>query len=168
MVQRKCRDGKKGVRREGNFIIFEHISIPYFMIDAIKIAKHNNYRIFANLKRLELVTNNIHFMNTLIYIALLGVFTCHSVANGNESKGSSAGLKFMLLLFGALGYLLYAITLIWSFWHFVWWQPVVTALVTSIIIAPITAPIFQKNLIGNIISPVCVVVFSFLSIWQLL
>ena len=107
-------------------------------------------------------------MNTLIFIGLLGVFAYHSSSNGNEFYGSSASAKSLLLLSGTVGYIVYVVTLIWSFWHFAWWQPFLTALLSTMVVSPITAPLFQRNIFGMVVSPVAVIVFSILSIQGLI
>lgn len=106
-------------------------------------------------------------MNTLIFIGLLGVFAYHSSSNGNEFNGSSASAKSLLLLSGTIGYIVYIVTLIWSFWHFTWWQPILTALLTTLVISPITAPLFQRNILGIVFSPLAVIILSILSIMGL-
>lgn len=103
-------------------------------------------------------------MTTLILIGLVGVFAYHSAANGNEFKGSSEGMKLMLTLGGTIGYIAFVALIIASFWHYAWWLPIVTMLAVIFVVAPITSPIFQRNLFGIIISPIAVVVCASLAI----
>ena len=103
-------------------------------------------------------------MVTLILIGLVGVFAYHSAANGNEFKGSSEGMKLVLTLGGTIGYIAHLTLIVISFWHYAWWLPIVTMLAATIIVAPITAPIFQRNVFGMIISPLAVVVCASLAI----
>lgn len=103
-------------------------------------------------------------MTTLILIGLVGVFAYHSAANGNEFKGSSEGMKLMLTLGGTIGYIAFVALIIASFWHYAWWQPIVTMAAVIFVVAPITSPIFQRNLFGIIISPIAVVVCASLAI----
>lgn len=103
-------------------------------------------------------------MTTLILIGLVGVFAYHSAANGNEFKGSSEWMKPMLTLGGTIGYISYIALIIASFWHYVWWKPIVTMIASTIIVAPITSPIFQRNIFGMIVSPIAVALFTSLAI----
>ena len=97
-------------------------------------------------------------------IGLVGVFAYHSAANGNEFKGSSEGMKLMLTLGGTIGYIAFVALIIASFWHYAWWQPIVTMAAVIFVVSPITSPIFQRNLFGIIISPIAVVVCASLAI----
>lgn len=103
-------------------------------------------------------------MTTLILIGLVGVFSYHSAANGNEFKGSSEWMKLMLTLGGTIGYIAYFTLIVISFWHYVWWKPIVTMIASTIIVAPITSPLFQRNIFGMIVSPIAVVVLTSLAI----
>lgn len=102
-------------------------------------------------------------MDTLIFIGLLGVFSYHCLAIGKEFRGSSEMARSILLLLGTIGYITFLVTLVWSFWHFAWWQPLVTYAAATIV-GGITAIFFQRTVMGIIISLICVVVFSILSI----
>ena len=107
-------------------------------------------------------------MATLVFICLLGVFSYHTTTINLEFRGSSQKAKDVYGLLGGIGYLLYFISLVWSFWTFAWWQPIVT-LIASIAISGITAPIFQRTFIGVLVSPIALVVFQTLSIaWLIL
>lgn len=106
-------------------------------------------------------------MSTLIFIGLLGVFAYHCGAIYKGFRGSSKAVKELIGLAGNIGYLVYYGVLIWSFWYYEWWQPIVT-FVVAIIVGGLSAILFQKNIIGMMISPVLVVVFSILSIIGLL
>lgn len=103
-------------------------------------------------------------MNTLILIGLVGVFAYHSASNGNEFKGSSTWMKLILTLGGTIGYIAFLVLTIISFWHYTWWQPIVTLLASTIVVAPITSAIFQKNILGMIVSPLAVVILTVLAI----
>ena len=105
-------------------------------------------------------------MSTLIYIGLLGVFAYNCSANGSNFKGSSASAKNMQIVAGALGYLVFFVALVWSFWPFTWWQPIVT-LLASVFLGGFSAPIFQGNAIGIMVSPYLTALFAGLSIWGL-
>lgn len=102
-------------------------------------------------------------MGTPIYICLLGVFSFHTQINHQEFRGRSTKAKEIMGILGGVGYVWFLISLIWSFWHFAWWQPIVT-LIASIAISGISAPMFQRNLLRILISPITLVVFSSLSI----
>lgn len=102
-------------------------------------------------------------MSTLVFIGLLGVFSYHCTAIHKEFRGASKTIKELTGLAGRIGYLAYYSVLIWSFWHYAWWQPVVT-FITAILIGGLSAIFFQKNIMGMMISPVLVVVFAILSI----
>lgn len=102
-------------------------------------------------------------MVTLVFIGLLGVFSYHCSAIYKEFRGASKTVKELTGLAGNIGYLAYYGALIWSFWHYAWWQPIVT-FVAAIIIGGLSAIFFQKNIIGMMASPVLVIVFAILSI----
>lgn len=102
-------------------------------------------------------------MATLIYIGLLGIFSYNATANYQQFRGSSMTAKTITGLLGGIGYTIYYISLICCFWQFEWWQPIVT-LIASTIIGGLTAPIFQRTLIGILITPVLVIIFASLSI----
>lgn len=89
---------------------------------------------------------------TLLYIGLMGVFAYQCTAISKDFRGSSVKLKLFMSISGGLGYLLYYAFIIWSFWKFPWWQPIVTAVVSTIIGA-ITAIFFQRNIVGILLSP---------------
>lgn len=106
-------------------------------------------------------------MGTLIYIAVLGILSYNCMANYNNFKGASLTIKNVFGLAGSVGYTVYYIALIWSFWHFAWWQPIV-AFIASIIIGGISAVFFQRNYIGMMSCPVLIVIFAILSIAKLI
>lgn len=106
-------------------------------------------------------------MSTLIFIGLLGVFAYHCTAINKEFRGSSKTIKELTGLASGIGYLVYYGVLIWSFWHYEWWQPIVTFIATMIA-GGFSAIIFQRTIIGMIASPILVFVFGALSIAGLL
>lgn len=106
-------------------------------------------------------------MNTLIFIGLSGAFTyqCHEI--GKNFRGSSILMKNVMILVGNIGYLAFLALIIWSFWHFPWWQPVVT-FICSMFIGGVTAIFFQRNIIGMLLSPILTLLFLILGIIGLL
>ena len=107
-------------------------------------------------------------MNALIVICLLGIFAYHSGAIGNQFKGSSALLKNAAVFAGGFGYLVFFVSIVWSFWPFSWWQPIVT-LVLSVLLGGLTSSIFQRSFAGVIISIVAALilcVWAISNIWQ--
>lgn len=100
-------------------------------------------------------------MTSLIFIGLIGVFAYHCMAITENFKGSSSLFRTALQTIGGIGYLLHYAFLIWAFWQFDWWMPIVTA-VASIIVGGITSILFQTNLFGAILSPLLVIVFAIL------
>lgn len=106
-------------------------------------------------------------MSTLIYIAALGIFSYNSLANFKDFKGASSTIKDVFMLAGIIGETVYYIALVWSFWHFAWWQPIV-AYVASLIIGGVSAVFFQRNYIGMMSCPVLIVIFAILSIAKLI
>ncbi len=105
-------------------------------------------------------------MNTLIFIGLSGAFTyqCHEI--GKNFRGSSTLIKNAMILIGNIGYLAYLALIIWSFWHFPWWQPIVT-FIGSMLIGGITAMFFQRNKIGILLSPILTLLFLVLGVMDL-
>lgn len=106
-------------------------------------------------------------MSTLISIGLLGVFAYHCLAIYKDFRGASAIVRGLMQLIGIIGTLTFYVLLVISFWRFAWWQSILT-LIASIIIGGPTAIIFQKTLIGMILSPVLVLTFLALSIISLI
>ncbi len=102
-------------------------------------------------------------METLFFIGLLGVFAYNSSAIGKDFKGSSKSVRTLMRFSGGIGYMIYFIVLIWSFWHYEWWQPIVTAVISTLI-GGLSAIFFQKNLVGVLLSPVLTLIFALLSI----
>ena len=106
-------------------------------------------------------------MSTLIYIGLVGIMAYNCKALSINFKGSSEFLKHYFGLSGLIGYPVQYALLIWSFFHFTWWMPIVTY-VASVILAGFSAIIFQSNSIGAIVSPILLVVFTAFSVIGLL
>ena len=106
-------------------------------------------------------------MGTLISIGLIGVFAYHCAINASECKGASENLKAVMTIAGSLGFIAYVVAIIWSFWYYPWWQPVVLFLVTTIVVAPITAPLFQKHVYGYVISVMAVLAFTIIGLSSL-
>lgn len=106
-------------------------------------------------------------MSTLFFIGLLGVFSYHCATIHKEFRGASKVSKTLIGLVGNIGSLLYYSVLIWSFWRYDWWKPVIT-FITAIIVGSISAIFFQRNAFGIMISPYLVVIFAILSIIGLL
>lgn len=102
-------------------------------------------------------------MTTLVYIGLIGVFAYHCSAIAHDFRGSSYTIKSLMSISGGIGYMLHYALLIWSFWQFSWWQPIVTA-VASIIVGGITAILFQRNFVGMILSPLLMVISAVLGL----
>ncbi|MEG2599509.1 MAG: hypothetical protein RSA66_08550 [Muribaculaceae bacterium] len=102
-------------------------------------------------------------MVTIIFIGLLGVFSYHCLAIHKEFGGSSVVAKAIIGLAGMIGDVIYYITLVWSFWCFPWWQPIVV-FVSATLIGSVSAFFFQRNIIGTLLSPILVIVFSVLSV----
>lgn len=102
-------------------------------------------------------------MSTLIYIGLLGVFAYNSIEVYKNFRGISTLIKTVIGLIGNIGYIAHVGFLIWSFWHFSWWWPVCIAIATMIV-GGLSAIVFQRGLIGILISPILTVVFFVLSI----
>lgn len=98
-----------------------------------------------------------------MFIGLLGVFAYHCTAIYKEFRGASYTVKELYGLAGGIGYFVYNGVLIWSFWHYEWWQPVVT-FVAALIVGAISAILFQTNIIGMMVSPVLLIVFAVLSV----
>lgn len=107
-------------------------------------------------------------MTTLFLIGLVGVFAYHSAANGNEFKGSSERARAWLTHGGVIGYIAFLALIVASFWHYAWWQPIVTMAAVIFFVAPITSPIFQRNLFGIMVSPIAVFVLIPIAIASLI
>lgn len=102
-------------------------------------------------------------MATLIYISLLEIFAYNATANYQQFRGRSMTIKNITGLLGGVGYTIYYITLICSFWQFEWWQPII-AYIASMVLGGISALVFQRTLVGVMITPILVIIFAILSI----
>lgn len=100
---------------------------------------------------------------TLIFIGLLGIFAYHCSEIGKHFKGSSSSMKAIMVNSGFIGSLLYHVFLVWSFWQFPWWQPIVT-FISVILVGALSAIFFQRSMIGMIISPILLLCFAILSL----
>lgn len=99
---------------------------------------------------------------TLIFIGLLGIFAYHCSEIGKHFKGSSSSMKAIMVNSGFIGSILYYAFLVWSFWQFPWWQPIVT-FISVILVGALSAIFFQRSMIGMIISPILLLCFAILS-----
>lgn len=105
-------------------------------------------------------------MKTLVFIGLLGIFSYHCSAISREFKGSSIKVKTCIGLLGAVNYIMFIIMTIICFWPFKWWQPIVMFF-ASTVLGGLTAFIFQKTLVGMVLSSILVEVFFFISCFSL-
>lgn len=103
----------------------------------------------------------------LIFICFLFVFSYHSSENGRQFRGDSQFMSFMLTVIGGIGWIATYVALIWSFWPFKWWQSILTS-VCGVELGALTSPLFQRTVLGIILSPILVVVFGILSFVNLL
>lgn len=106
-------------------------------------------------------------MNTLIFIGLLGCFSYLSTSYAQTFKGSAAKAKFILNILGRTGNLCFWIFIIWSFFQFVWWQPILT-IVCSMLLGGVIGGLFYRNMAMMFISPIGIPVFFALSLISLL
>lgn len=102
-------------------------------------------------------------MNALIYIGLLCILSYNCSVNYKNFRGSSMRAKANMGLIAGIGNVIFHIAIIWSFWHFTWWQPIVTY-IGAMFVAGFTAILFQRNLVGILITPILTIVFAVLSI----
>jgi len=107
---------------------------------------------------------------TLVWIVLLGIFAYNCTYAGKNFQGRSTTIGFLLSIFGAIGYLAFFAFIIWSFFQFVWWKPIL-AFVVSIVLGG-SFGLFSNNLtvkaISTIISIIAVPIFIILSLIGLL
>ena len=106
-------------------------------------------------------------MSALIFIGLTYMFSYNCSENYKVFRGASANAKGFIGLMSHIGIVVFYATLIWSFWHFAWWQPIVTY-IGAMLVSGFTAFLFQGNAFGIIASPFLVIVYSFLSVFSLL
>lgn len=105
-------------------------------------------------------------MSTLIYIGLLGVFSYYCQSFAGNFKGASLTMKTLLTICGGLGYLAFFAFIIWSFFIFTWWKPILT-LIASIVLGGITI-FLVDNIAGKILSMLAVPILIVLSVLCLL
>ncbi len=89
-------------------------------------------------------------MSTLVYIGLLGVFSYYCQSFARSFKGSSLMVKTLLTICGGLGYLSFFAFIVWSFFKFTWWEPLLTLIVASVL-GGITI-FLVDNMAGKILS----------------
>ncbi len=88
-------------------------------------------------------------VTVIILVALLGVASFICSKSGAEFRGSSEVAKFVMNIVGAIGYLAYFVFLIWGFFVFPWWVPVLAFIINVAIVSmiPINMPITFVSLI---------------------
>jgi len=106
-------------------------------------------------------------METLIFISCVYIFAYNSCEIARNFQGSSAGIKLWTGLTGNICHIASYALFIWSFWHYDWWQPII-AYIASIFIGGLSGIFFQRNIIGMMLSPVLAIVFTVLSVINLL
>lgn len=102
-----------------------------------------------------------------MFIGLLGIFSYYNIQAANNFRGSSSTAKNLLLYSGSLCNTSFFVFLIWAFFVFTWWQPIIVLVLT-----PFTAVVFEKcfnrNIIVMLLSLVACPIFWILSLLSLL
>lgn len=110
-------------------------------------------------------------MWTLICIVIVGymAYNCRANFLTYIQRGSRrfVDLDIYLSMSSLLGYPIWYALTIWSFWHYDWWIPIV-AYLTTFFTAGFTAILFQRNFIGALLSPLILIIFTTLSVINLL
>lgn len=106
-------------------------------------------------------------MSTMIFIMLLGIFSYFNIKAARNFRGNSIKAKNALLISGTVGYWSFYAFIIWSFFLFEWWLPVVVFVLDSIVGA-IFDLLFSGKLYGMILSLIACPIFWILSLVSLL
>ena len=106
-------------------------------------------------------------MNTLVFIGLLGIFSYFNLLANKNFKGSSSLMKNLLFITGNLGYWSFWVFIIWSFFIFTLWQPLIVFLSASLV-GGVLAGLFDRTIIGMLVSLLACPVFWILSLLMLL
>lgn len=103
----------------------------------------------------------------LLFISFAYIMAYNCCEISRNFRGSSGLVRMLIGLIGNICHIASYALFIWSFWHYDWWMPIV-AYLGSIIFAGFTALIFQRTLIGMMLSPVLLLLFTILSVIYLL
>lgn len=89
-------------------------------------------------------------MNIIVIalLVILGVFTHVASQSARDFRGSSVNAYHLLLFTGNFGSLLYFVFIIWGFFLFPWWVPVISLAI------PFALLHFSLRLSGNLIARV--------------
>lgn len=92
-------------------------------------------------------------MNELVILllVLLGIFTQIASQSAKIFRGSSQNVYLLLLATGNFGNLLFFIFIIWGFFVFPWWVPVISLLVPYVFLH--LSLRLSGNLLFRVISP---------------
>lgn len=106
-------------------------------------------------------------MNTLVFVGLLGIFSYFNLKAAKNFRGSSLMVKSILLFSGAIGYWSFYAYLIWAFFLFAWWYPIVVLVITSIL-GGILDVLLARSPIGMLLSMIACPIFWMLGLLSLL
>ena len=94
----------------------------------------------------------------MVYVALLGAFAFVVQRGYNNFRGTSETAKTMLAIVGGLGYLAFFIFLIWGFFRFAWWQPILAFV--GAVVAGVVLDMILNNSFGEIIALLAVPILT--------
>lgn len=106
-------------------------------------------------------------MSTLVIIGLLGIFSYFNIKAAKNFRGSSLIIRNILLVSGTIGYWSFYAFIIWAFFLFPWWQPIVVLIITSILGGILDALLF-RTFSGVLLSMILCPILFLLSLLSLL
>lgn len=96
-------------------------------------------------------------MNVIVIVLLviLGMFTHVAAQSARNFRGSSINAYHLLLFTGNFGSLLYFVFIIWGFFLFPWWLPVISLAIPFALLH--FSLRLSDNLIARVISPFLII-----------
>jgi hypothetical protein len=98
-----------------------------------------------------------------VFVCILGFVSYSGVQYANTFKGSSKRMKDLFAILPFLGYLSYFASIVMLFFVTYWWIPILLFIISSLsgALQPI---VFRRNPAMMIICLICIVIFSWLSV----
>ena len=103
--------------------------------------------------------NSFNMATIIILLVLLASASFIAATASTTFKGSSSTMYMLLNIAGVFGYLAFFAFIIWGFFKFPWWVPVVSLVVPFLIaglIVPLTRMVFPR-IISVVMVPVLIV-----------
>ena len=91
----------------------------------------------------------------IVLLVLLGIFTQVAAQSARNFRGGSINAYYLLLFTGNFGSLLYFVFIIWGFFLFPWWVPVISLAIPFALLH--FSLRLSDNLVARVISPFLII-----------